>query len=401
MGGKLLSCFGTPSKRNHDKDGSEECSDPSLRQALGTPAVTTYFTYKELKSGTNNFDPECKVDYGELGLLYKAVLSPDEIVAVKRATRESQQSHTDFENEVKFLSGLHHKNLVNLCGFCEEKGEQILVFEFIPNGNLADHFLGGSGLSLTWRERVHVAICAAKGLVYLHEDCNPPVIHKDVKPTNILLDHKFHAKIANFGPNATHMLTGATGTPGYVDPSYSCVAEVGPSCDIHSFGVVLLQLVTGKPACDSLRDEAAYHITDWVRVKLESGELDEILDINLRSTTYNHEILLRMARLGLRCTDLDTKSRPCMSEVVQELERALWTVDDLLTNPPSAAISQACDAISYTGSGYTCRSSGSDFSLPELGGKDAHIKFDGMEWIDIKSLEVPDLEDLPLDPVDT
>lgn len=117
---------------------------------------------------------------------------------------------------------------------------------------------------MTWRERVHVAICAAKGLVYLHEDCNPPVIHKDVKPTNILLDHKFHAKIANFGPNATHMLTGATGTPGYVDPSYSCVAEVGPSCDIHSFGVVLLQLVTGKPACDSLRDEAAYHITDWV-----------------------------------------------------------------------------------------------------------------------------------------
>lgn len=86
---------------------------------------------------------------------------------------------------------------------------------------------------------------------------------------------------------------------------------------------------------------------------------------------------------------------------MQELERALWTVDDLLTNPPSAAISQACDAISYTGSGYTCRSSGSDFSLPELGGKDAHIKFDGMEWIDIKSLEVPDLEDLPLDPVDT
>lgn len=102
------------------------------------------------------------------------------------------------------------------------------------------------------------------GLAYLHEECNPPVIHRDIKPTNILLDQNFHAKIANFGPNATHMLTGATGTPGYADPSYNCNSNPGASCDIHSFGVVLLQLVTGKPACDSLRDEAAYYITDWV-----------------------------------------------------------------------------------------------------------------------------------------
>lgn len=384
---KLIACFGVPSKKKL-KGGSGEYVDPSLKQGVGQPTVTTYYTFKELKSGTSNFNTDCKLDYGELGLLYKAVLSANEIVAVKRATRESHQSHSDFQNEVKFLSGLHDKHLVNLCGFCEEKGEQILVYEFVPNGNLADHFLEGSGLSLTWRERVHVAICTAKGLAYLHEECQPPVIHRDVKPTNILLDHNFHAKIANFGPNATHMLTGATGTPGYVDPSY-IKSNVGPACDIHSFGVVLLQLVTGKPACDSLRDEVSYHITDWVRLKLESGELDEILDINLRSTTYNHEILLQMARLGLRCTDLDPSARPLMSQVVQELELGLQAVDDLHSNPPSTAISQACDI-----SGYTCKSSGSDFSLPELGGKDAHIKFDGMEWIDIKSLEVPDFGDV-------
>lgn len=130
-----------------------------------------------------------------------------------------------------------------------------------------------------------------------------------------------------------------------------------------------------------------------VRLKLESGELDEILDINLRSTMYNHEILLQMARLGLRCTDLDTKSRPLMSQVVHELELGLQAVDELHSNPASAVISQVCD-VSYNGSGYTCKSSGSDFSLPELGGKDAHIKFDGMEWIDIKSLEVPDFGDV-------
>ena len=122
-----------------------------------------------------------------------------------------------------------------------------------------------------WEDRVFIwppnyVWCA--GLAYLHEECNPPVIHRDIKPTNILLDHNFHAKIANFGPNATHMLTGATGTPGYADPSYNCNSNPGASCDIHSFGVVLLQLVTGKPACDSLRDEAAYYITDWVNADL-------------------------------------------------------------------------------------------------------------------------------------
>lgn len=134
-----------------------------------------------------------------------------------------------------------------------------------------------------------------------------------------------------------------------------------------------------------------------MRLKLESQEFDELLDINLRSTTFDPVILLQMARLGLRCTDLDAASRPLMSKVVQELEQALHAVDELHSNPRSAVVSQPCDIssrISDTGSGYTCRSSGSDFSLPELGGKDAHIKFDGMEWIDIKALEVPDFGDV-------
>lgn len=130
-----------------------------------------------------------------------------------------------------------------------------------------------------------------------------------------------------------------------------------------------------------------------VRLTLESGQLDEILDINLRSTAYNHGILLQMAKLGLRCTDLDIKQRPSMRKVFQELELNLHVVDEIITNPPSAAISQQYD----TGSGYTCKSSGSDFSLPELGGKDSHIKFDGMEWIDIKALDVPDFGDSLLD----
>jgi hypothetical protein len=134
-----------------------------------------------------------------------------------------------------------------------------------------------------------------------------------------------------------------------------------------------------------------------VRLKLEAQEFDELLDMNLRSTTFDPVILLQMARLGLRCTDLDAQSRPLMSKVVQELETALHAVDELHSNPRSAAVDAAVSQpwdISYTGSGYTCFSSGSDFSLPELGGKDAHIKFDGMEWIDIKALEVPDLGDV-------
>ncbi|CAM6032817.1 unnamed protein product [Sphagnum compactum] len=402
MGGSRLKlCFGWRfSGRKQFEQEPDDEKDPSLRKGTFNgltllsfselPGIRK-FSLKELKLATLNFSFDNKLDYGgTLGVVYKAVLASGESVTVKRATRESQQSNQDFKNEVKYLSRIHHKYLVNLVGFCKEKGEQILVFEYVANGSLADHICGGTGQALTWRERVHIALGASKGLVHLHDECTPSVVHGDIKPTNILLDHNYHTKITNFGLNGTHAGRVLIGTSGYVDPSYFYNVNLGTHYDVYSFGVILLQLVTGKAASDSLREAAAYYITDWVHLKVESRKLEEVLDPDLKSRTDNHETLLQVAKIGVHCTDRNIKQRPFMSQVSQELELVLHMIDELPTNPPSTSCSPRQESSSGGGTG---KSSGSDFSLPELGGKDSHIKFDGMAWIDIKALDGGSLQD--------
>ncbi|KAH9557074.1 hypothetical protein CY35_07G066600 [Sphagnum magellanicum] len=377
-GSRLKLCFGWRfSGRKQFEQERDDEKDPSLRKGTFNGLTLSSFSelpgirkfsLKELKLATLNFSFDNKLDYGgPLGVVYKAVLASGESVTVKRATRETQQSNQDFKN-----------------------GEQILVFEYVANGSLADHICGGTGHALTWRERVHIALGASKGLEHLHDECTPSVVHGDIKPTNILLDHNYHTKITNFGLNGTHASRVLTGTSGYVDPSYFYNVNLGAHYDVYSFGVILLQLVTGKAASDSLREAAAYYITDWVHLKVESRKLEEILDPDLKSRTDNHETLLQVAKIGVHCTDRNIKQRPFISQVSQELELVLHMINELPTNPPSTSCSPRQESSSGGGTGPL---SGSDFSLPELGGKDSHIKFDGMAWIDIKALDGGSLQD--------
>lgn len=255
------------------------------------------------------------------------------------------QGSDEFRNEVELFSKVHHKNLVNLIGFCEESSEQILVYEFIPNGSLLEH-LSGAREPLTWRQRVTIAIGAAKGLSYLHEGCSPAIIHRDIKPSNILVDVDFEAKVSDFGlskhgptGDESHVSTLVKGTFGYLDPHYYLSFHLTTSSDVYSFGVILLQLVTARPAVDHTRKRSQYNIISWAAAQIEKGHLEDVIDPSLVEQGYDRDVILLMARLGLRCTCKDMKMRPAISFIIQELEAALRNHDTQILNIGTGSIS--------------------------------------------------------------
>eukprot|EP01018_Ginkgo_biloba_P013365 Gb_20176 [translate_table: standard] len=300
------------------------------------------FSLKELEIATKKFSSDCLIGSGAFGKVYKGVLNTNETVAIKRPNGETFQGDQEFHNEVKLLSKIHHKNLVSLVGLCEEAGEQILVYEYIPNGSLLEHISGQKDMPLTWRERIHIAIGAAKGIAYLHEGCKPAIIHRDIKPSNILLDYDFEAKVSDFGlvkagpvGDQSHVSSQVKGTPGYLDPYYYSSYHLTTFSDVYSFGIILLQLVTARPAVDLTRKRSHYNIIDWARPSLEQGNLEDILDVSLLTQPYNHEILLEMGQLGLRCVRRSPKERPTMRQVCEELECALGKIQILFQIQPS------------------------------------------------------------------
>ncbi|XP_057755412.1 leucine-rich repeat receptor protein kinase HPCA1-like [Arachis stenosperma] len=178
-------------KRNWDPSKSN-CGTPELK-------AVRQFSFKELKKYTNNFSPANDVGSWGYGKVYKGTLPSGQLIAIKRAQKESKQGGLEFKAEIELLSRVHHKNVVSLVGFCFEEGEQMLVYEFVPNGTLKDTIPGKSGIRFGWHRRIKVALGAARGLVYLHEHADPPIIHRDIKSNNNLLDEKLDAKVADFG----------------------------------------------------------------------------------------------------------------------------------------------------------------------------------------------------------
>ncbi|XP_057863420.1 putative serine/threonine-protein kinase [Cryptomeria japonica] len=290
------------------------------------------FALKEMEVATNRFSSELLIGTGGFGVVYKGLLNTGDTVAIKRAKRDTFQNTQEFYNEVKLLAEIRHKNLVTLIGFCEEAGEQILVYEYIPNGSLLEHITGQTNVQFTWRQRVQIAIGAAKGIGHLHEECKPPIIHRDIKPSNILVDNQMEAKVSDFGLVRTGPLGGEShvsslvkGTPGYMDPDYCSSYHLTPFSDVYSFGVILLQLVTAKPAVDLTKRQPRYNVIDWARPSLEQGNLENILDSSLLRQTYNRDMMLFMGQLGLRCVERSPKDRPTMRQICEELEFHLYS----------------------------------------------------------------------------
>ncbi|KAI3794292.1 hypothetical protein L1987_36921 [Smallanthus sonchifolius] len=306
------------------------------------------FQVEELETATNNFAEECLIGSGAFGNVYKGTFEGDVTLAIKKARDDSYTSIQEFRNvnhflsleiEVKLLSKVKHRNLVGLVGYCEEtgrKGVQILVYEYVPNGSLLEHIAGRDRLPLTWRQRVNIAIQAAKGIAHLHEGIKPSIIHRDIKPSNILIGDGFEAKVSDFGlvrsgpvGDNSYVSSQIKGTPGYLDPSYCTSFHLSPFSDVYSFGVILLQLIAARPAVDSTRSRPSYHIIDWARPHLERGSVEEILDANLllELEPCNMDIMLKMGLLGLRCVVKEPKQRPTMTQVYKELEAALWSAN--------------------------------------------------------------------------
>ncbi|KAA8517588.1 hypothetical protein F0562_015062 [Nyssa sinensis] len=319
---------------------------PSGKDSGGAPQLkgARWFSYDELKKCTSHFSESNEIGSGGYGKVYRGMLSGGQIVAIKRAQRGSMQGGLEFKTEIELLSRVHHKNLVGLVGFCFEQGEQMLVYEFISNGTLRESLSGRSGIHLDWKRRLRIALGSARGLAYLHELANPPIIHRDVKSTNILLDENLTAKVADFGLSKLvsdnekgHVSTQVKGTLGYLDPEYYMTQQLTEKSDVYSFGVVMLELITAKQPI-----EKGKYIVREVRMAFDKNSeehygLREMMDPVIRSTT-NVIGFGRFLELAMQCVEESAADRPIMSEVVKGLETILQN-DGLNTNSTSASSS--------------------------------------------------------------
>lgn len=284
------------------------------------------FSFDELKKCTNNFSEDNALGSGGYGTVYKGTLPTGVLVAIKRAKQGSLQGSHEFKTEIELLSRVHHKNLVSLLGFCYQLGEQMLVYEYIKNGTLTDCISGKSGFKLSWTKRLGIAIDSARGIAYLHELANPPIIHRDIKSTNILLDDQLIAKVADFGlskpldNNEAHVSTGVKGTMGYLDPEYFMTGQLTEKSDVYSFGVVMLELVTGRKPI-----EHGSYVVREVKTAMgnkrtkDSSNLDAILDPALDPGKPLKGVE-KFIDLAIRCVEELAANRPTMNEVVKELE---------------------------------------------------------------------------------
>ncbi|MQL99849.1 hypothetical protein Taro_032580 [Colocasia esculenta] len=329
---------------------------PAGKDSGGAPQLkgARWFSFDDLKKSTNSFSEANEIGSGGYGKVYRGTLPGGQLVAIKRAQQGSMQGGLEFKTEIELLSRVHHKNLVGLVGFCFEQGEQMLVYEYIPNGTLRESLAGKSGIQLDWKRRLRIALGSARGLAYLHELANPPIIHRDVKSSNILLDEHLTAKVADFGLSKLvsdaekgHVSTQVKGTLGYLDPEYYMTQQLTDKSDVYSFGVVMLELITGK-----LPIERGKYIVREVRVAMDKRDerygLGDLMDPAIRSAPLLPGFG-RFVELAMRCVEESAADRPTMSDVVKEIE-ALLQNDGLNTNSTSAS-SSATDFVAAKGAG--------------------------------------------------
>ncbi|KAK9123748.1 hypothetical protein Sjap_013350 [Stephania japonica] len=232
------------------------------------------FTFHELATATKNFRADCLLGEGGFGRVYKGWLdSTNQVVAIKQLDRNGLQGNREFLVEVLMLSLLHHPNLVNLIGYCADGDQRLLVYEYMPLGSLEDHLhdLPPNKKRLDWNTRMKIAAGAAKGLEYLHDKANPPVIYRDLKCSNILLGEDYHPKLSDFGlaklgpvGDKTHVSTRVMGTYGYCAPEYAMTGQLTLKSDVYSFGVVLLEIITGRKAIDNSKSSGEQNLVAWV-----------------------------------------------------------------------------------------------------------------------------------------
>ncbi|KAI5605820.1 hypothetical protein POPTR_001G438400v4 [Populus trichocarpa] len=297
-------------------------------EELGSIKNVRCYTYRELRNATEGFSAANKIGEGGFGSVYKGRLKHGKIAAIKVLSAESRQGVEEFLAEIKAMSEIEHENLVKLYGCCVEDNHRILVYNYLENNSLAQTLLDGghshSNIQFSWRTRTKICIGVARGLTFLHEEVKPYIVHRDIKASNILLDKDLTAKISDFGlaklipDNQTHVSTRVAGTLGYLAPEYAIRGKLTRKADLYSFGVLLLEIVSGRNNTNTRLPVEEQYLLERTWELYERRELVSLVDASLNGD-FNAEEACRFLKIGLLCTQDDPNLRPSMSTVVKML----------------------------------------------------------------------------------
>ncbi|VFQ88479.1 unnamed protein product [Cuscuta campestris] len=292
------------------------------------------FTLKQIKVATNNFDASKKIGEGGFGPVYKGRLSDGTLIAVKQLSSKSRQGNKEFLNEMGMFSCLQHPNVVKLFGGCVEGDQLLLVYEYMENNSLANVLFKENELVLDWPTRLKICIGIARGLTFLHEESSLRIVHRDVKATNVLLDGNMNPKISDFGlarlneDDKSHISTRIAGTVGYMAPEYALWGHLTYKADVYSFGIVLLEVVSGKSNNNFAPIGNCVCLLDWACFLLLSGKPEKMADEKLGSDV-NKEEVEGIVKVALLCTSATPSLRPTMSEALGMLEGRIRIPDEL------------------------------------------------------------------------
>ncbi|XP_042951865.1 probable leucine-rich repeat receptor-like serine/threonine-protein kinase At3g14840 isoform X3 [Carya illinoinensis] len=304
-----------------------ERSSATEHDLRGLDLKTGTFTLRQIKTATNNFDVANKIGEGGFGSVYKGLLSDGTMMAVKQLSSKSKQGNREFLNEIGMISALQHPHLVKLYGCCVEGNQLLLVYEYMENNSLARALFGPEEdqLQLDWPTRHRICVGIARGLAYLHEESILKIVHRDIKATNVLLDKNLNPKISDFGlaklddEDNSHISTRIAGTYGYMAPEYAMRGHLTDKADVYSFGIVALEIVSGKSNTSHRPKGESLHLLDWALVLKEKGNLLDLVDLRLGSN-YRKEEAMRVINVALLCANVSAAVRPTMSSVVSMLE---------------------------------------------------------------------------------
>ncbi|XP_041027317.1 probable receptor-like protein kinase At2g23200 [Juglans microcarpa x Juglans regia] len=325
--------FGVGSTHSRATEGTTNGSLlPNFNLALKVPLA-------EILYATNNFDTRLLIGKGGFGNVYRGTLRHGQKIAVKRSEPGSNQGFPEFQTEIMVLSKIRHRHLVSLIGYCEERSEMILVYEFMEKGTLKDHIYASDLPRLSWKQRLEICIGAARGLQYLHKGSAGGIIHRDVKSTNILLDEHYVAKVADFGLSKTgpldetHVSTIVKGTFGYLDPEYIRSQQLTEKSDVYAFGVVLLEVLCARPAINAMLSGKQVNLAEWAMLCKKEGTLEEIVDPSLKGQ-IDPNSQRRFIETAEKCLQELGADRPTMDDVVWDLEYALQLQQTAMRREP-------------------------------------------------------------------
>ncbi|KAM7253490.1 hypothetical protein ACFE04_021644 [Oxalis oulophora] len=336
---------------------------PPLHPSAPLGHMQSSFSYNDLAAATNGFSQANLLGQGGFGYVHKGILPNGKEIAVKSLKSGSGQGEREFQAEVEIISRVHHRHLVSLVGYCIAGGQKMLVYEFVPNNNLDFHLHGKGRPIIDFLTRLKIALGSAKGLAYLHEDCHPRIIHRDIKTPNILIDYNFEAKVADFGlaklttDTNTHVSTRVMGTFGYLAPEYASSGKLTEKSDVFSFGVMLLELITGRRPVDPT-GEMEDSLVDWARPllsrALEEKNYDAIADPMLERN-YNPEEMARLVSSAAASIRHSAKRRPKMSQIVRALEGDMNLADlnEGVKPGQSTIFSSSAGSSDYDASSYS------------------------------------------------